>query len=70
MKAKKSKLSGAVKVAKQRAKEPSTWAGLGVIAGALGALFPVHAAALTAIATAAGGVAMMLGEGPGAGGQP
>lgn len=70
MKAKKSKVANVAKLAKQRAKEPSTWAGLGVIAGALGALFPAHAAALSALATAAGGVAMMLGEGLGAGGQP
>lgn len=43
-----------------RAKEGSTWAGLGVILQGLGAVFPAHAIALHGLTVIAGGVAVMV----------
>ena len=45
---------------KNRMKEGSTWAGLGVIAQGLAAVFPLHAVALNGITMIAGGVAVMV----------
>jgi Na+-translocating ferredoxin:NAD+ oxidoreductase RnfE subunit len=48
---------------KRRLKEPSTYAGLAVLVSALCPLFGVAAATTTAIATALGGVAVLVKEG-------
>lgn len=51
-----------MKALKKRLKEPSTWAGLGIVLGAIAPISGPAAPILGALAAAAGGVAIMMGE--------